>query len=500
MSPPVIILSDSDDVVPASSTHPTIDLSDYDTHDTRDTHDSDHDTQPVSPAIPSPVPSGDPSADTEPFEEGEVASTPIDSFAIQPLFRPVCGPMTQGQYLYDQYLTSQQFLAADDRPTPPASHHTGSDADDESSDSDTSDTAASIPPPSPPAPIRRRKRVRILEPYEPEPFGELFRYHEGDFTRKCTARKRVCILPASTVTPPVSTPVPTPVSSPISVLPPVSMPDLTPVASPAPPPSPVSPPPEPHPYMLPTYTAPHTSEVLPPMPPPTVFYSQTTTVPIPSPATSPVPSPAPTETPTSPGIHRLVDARRWSFLLDYIRRWRLAEGSPRAAELGDGSSAVLPVTGEPIHHTIPLLAARLVRHEDRLDELLSVIEDISLERIECMQEEVTNLVVHRTALEMVFEMMGTEIEEAQATITEFGHRLDVQRHEIDDLRAIAAITQEMMEHQAQELAASSSTIHTLSATIEEIQARERSRDMEMLGMIRIIRELERRSGGAPGPS
>jgi hypothetical protein len=210
MSPPVIILSDSDDVVLASSTHPTIDLSDY------DTHDSDHDTQPVSPTIPSPVPSGDPSADTEPFEEGEVASTPIDSFAIQPLFRPVCGPMTQGQYLYDQYLTSQQFLAADDRPTPPASHHTGSDADDESSDSDTSDTAASVPPSSPHAPIRQRKRVRILEPYEHEPFGELFRYHEGDYTRKCTAWKRVCFLPASTVTSPVPTPVSTPVPTPVS--------------------------------------------------------------------------------------------------------------------------------------------------------------------------------------------------------------------------------------------------------------------------------------------
>jgi hypothetical protein len=58
----------------------------------------------------------------------------------------------------------------------------------------------------------------------------------------------------------------------------------------------------------------------------------------------------------------------------------------------------------------------------------------------------------------------------------------------------------MMEHQAQKLAASSSTIHTLSATIEEIQSRERSRDLEMLEMIRIIRDLERRSGGAPGPS
>lgn len=45
---------------------------------------------------------------------------------------------------------------------------------------------------------------------------------------------------------------------------------------------------------------------------------------------------------------------------------------------------MLPITGEPLHHTITLLAARLVMHEDRLDELLSVIEDIPVERIEIM--------------------------------------------------------------------------------------------------------------------
>ena len=49
--------------------------------------------------------------------------------------------------------------------------------------------------------------------------------------------------------------------------------------------------------------------------------------------------------------------------------------------------------------------------------------------------------MHRTALEIVFEMMGTEIKEAHATITEFGHRLDVHRHEMEDLREIAIITQ-----------------------------------------------------------
>ena len=71
---------------------------------------------------------------------------------------------------------------------------------------------------------------------------------------------------------------------------------------------------------------------------------------------------------------------------------------------------------------------------------------------------------------------------------------------MEDLRDIAIITQQMLEHQTQELAASSATIHTLSVTLAEVQAIERSRDLEMLEMIRIIRELERRLGGAPGAS
>ena len=104
MSPPVIILSDSDDAPPASSHIPTIILSDI--------------TLPVSPVVSSDVPSGNASGETEPFEEGEVAPTPLDSFADGPLYRPLIGPMTYAQYLHDQYLQSQQFLAANDCPHP----------------------------------------------------------------------------------------------------------------------------------------------------------------------------------------------------------------------------------------------------------------------------------------------------------------------------------------------------------------------------------------------
>ena len=93
-----------------------------------------------------------------------------------------------------------------------------------------------------------------------------------------------------------------------------------------------------------------------------------------------------TEATSRPKTRRRVDARKWSSLLPPLRYWRSQEGAPSARELGENSSStasrILPVTGEPIHHTIPLLAARLARHEDRLDDIMSIIDDFPLEHVE----------------------------------------------------------------------------------------------------------------------
>ena len=390
MSPPAIILSDSDDASPTSSHTSTIILADM--------------TLPVAPAIPSVVPSGNPSRETEPFEEGEVVSAPTDSFADGPLYRPLIGPMTYDQYLYDRYLESQQFLPADDVPSPP-----------------------------------------------------------------------------------------------FSPLPPVSQP-----------------------HMLPTITPPCS-----PMPPPTVFFTQTTTVPLSSPISSPASSPrraqsvplpsrkrarslspspfdplfqADTEAAAHPGVRRRVDARRWSFLLECIRRWRREEGAPRASELGESSSAVLPVTGEPIHHTVPLLAARLARHEDRIDELLSLIDDISLERVENMQDELVSLVVHSLAMEEALELMGIYLEDTEEVVTELGHQMDAQSYETQQMRGTIETMQQRLDHQTEELAAANGTIHTLRGTIRDMQARERTRDQRMDEMAEILQRLQRGSRDAPSTS
>ena len=94
---------------------------------------------------------------------------------------------------------------------------------------------------------------------------------------------------------------------------------------------------------------------------------------------------------------RRIDARLWSFLLSYISHWRAEEGTPSASELGESSSTttprVLPITGEPVHHTVPLLAARLVRHENRIDAVQNFIDDVLLGRFESIEEAVENLMI-----------------------------------------------------------------------------------------------------------
>ncbi|GKC29636.1 hypothetical protein Tco_1036930 [Tanacetum coccineum] len=68
-------------------------------------------------------------------------------------------------------------------------------------------------------------------------------------------------------------------------------------------------------------------------------------------------------------LRRMVKAHRWSFARDGIDTWRHQEGEPKY-ETGESSSAQIhPITSEPIHRTIHLLVAILVRHDDQIEEI-----------------------------------------------------------------------------------------------------------------------------------
>jgi hypothetical protein len=331
-------------------------------------------------------------------------------------YAPSAMPMSPAT---DSYMQSQQFLPA--------------------SDTEASPLALS-------GPIRRTRQIRQLQPYE-----------------------------ASTV-----------VSQPALVIPPESV-------MPPPPAPPVisSPPPAP-----PVISS----------PPPTVFYSQTTTVPLTSSplASPPLASPPATNRsvhvsphqrtypirPTSSDsyvhrrrrrTHKRVDARKWSFLLPIMHYWRSQEGTPTARELGESSyttSRVLIVTGEPIHHTIPLLAARMVRHEDQLNSIASILNKIPHEHLETFADDIDSHIIGHLAMEDKIEKLDTQFWESMEFIGALcgaNTSMEIMVGTLD--RELDKISTENMH---------------LRQALQESRARERARDQTMEAMSAAIQELQNR--------
>nr|GEU30684.1 hypothetical protein [Tanacetum cinerariifolium] len=97
----------------------------------------------------------------------------------------------------------------------------------------------------------------------------------------------------------------------------------------------------------------------------------------------PVPAPAP----PPPPFDMLPPCKRVS-----IGTWRYQEGAPSTFELGESSSAhIISVTGEHLHHTIPLLVTRTVCHEAHIERIKVHLEELLVERVESIEQEIQTL-------------------------------------------------------------------------------------------------------------
>lgn len=119
------------------------------------------------------------------------------------------------------------------------------------------------------------------------------------------------------------------------------------------------------------------------------------------------------------------------------------------------------MTEEPIHHTIPLLAARLSRHEDYLDSILGFLDDVTLERIECTEEEVENLVVGVVTLKGAYEWSSTQLKE----------------------------TREVVQRQTEDIVILTTRASVYEQRLEESRARERAQDDQVADLSEMIRQL-----------
>ncbi|PWA96905.1 retrotransposon gag domain-containing protein [Artemisia annua] len=291
------------------------------------------------------------------------------------------------------------------------------------------------------------------------------------------------------------------------------------------PPDDVVPPPisslRPHSYMLPSY-----------IPPPLFTYHQTTTIPLP-PSSRDIPEtvlpprkrsftilPSPSdpyeqaaaEASDQPKARRRVDARRWSFIPHTLGEWRYEEESPSTFELGESSSMaatrVLPVTREPIHHTIPLLIARMVRHEVRIDRVYDHLDELPLERIETIEMDLAVLIDNGVDIQQTVAGLGTtldhtleqalrdQLEIARARITELEEQGAGMRQEISELRESIQHERHMRGRLTDQRILDHTRITTLERTAEEAQSRQRQTDDIIAGLTRHIRELQCRLAAA----
>ena len=233
---------------------------------------------------------------------------------------------------------------------------------------------------------------------------------------------------------------------------------------------------------------------------PSIFYQQTTNVPMtdnPTPVTAlsaPLPY-KPRNHPIRPAssdpyyhaktIHKArkrVNARKWSFLIPILKYWRSQEGTPTNRELGEGSSfaasRILPITGEPLHRTIPLLAARLVRHEDRLDAIATLVNNIPNEQVEILSAEVGQLVMENLEMGNMIGQLQIQFSEAMSFI--------------GILCSANTVTKDIMWDIDQTLDTTRAQVMALRSAQQEALAKERDRNLVMETMAAKIMELERR--------
>ncbi|PWA68013.1 hypothetical protein CTI12_AA101420 [Artemisia annua] len=164
----------------------------------------------------------------------------------------------------------------------------------------------------------------------------------------------------------------------------------------------------------------------------------------------------------------------------------LANGhsSYRSLSIGDHkkvlpptASRILPITGEPLHRTIPLLAARLVRHEDRLDAIATLVNNIPNEQVEIMSAEIDQLVMEHLEMGVMMEQLHTQFSEAMSFI-----RI---------LCSANTVTKDIMFDINQTLDTTRAQVMSLRRAQQEALARERDRNLVMETMAAKIQELER---------
>ncbi|GKB15385.1 hypothetical protein Tco_0849308 [Tanacetum coccineum] len=106
--------------------------------------------------------------------------------------------------------------------------------------------------------------------------------------------------------------------------------------------------------------------------------------------------------------------------------WGAEEGLPRRLEAGKSSKATYThsVTRQLIHHTVPLLVARMTRHEREIYAHQDHMDKLPLERLETMQQEIDGSYTISKATQEHVETLQATLQTSREEITDLQFHLD----------------------------------------------------------------------------
>lgn len=121
-------------------------------------------------------------------------------------------------------------------------------------------------------------------------------------------------------------------------------------------------------------------------------------------------------------LPRKPSKRTWGWLPYRLQAWREEEMVPTTSEVGESSTTtpIPPITQEPVHHTVPVLAARMVRHESRIDKLEN---ELSPDGLELLQHQISESGDHISHLLHTISTMREEISELRDEATNLSQRV-----------------------------------------------------------------------------
>ncbi|GJV56555.1 putative reverse transcriptase domain-containing protein [Tanacetum coccineum] len=144
----------------------------------------------------------------------------------------------------------------------------------------------------------------------------------------------------------------------------------------------------------------------------------------------------------------------------------------RRRHLSSSAAQTHPVTGESIHRTIPLILARLARHDDMIEQLYDQFQDMSLDRMGMIEYDMETLHARVDVAELRVEILQLALADAREEIMELRTRVSTLEQRAQGPQTMSTMGQGMSSVEIEQIIVQRVTNAIAAIAICETKTRE----------------------------